>query len=362
MTLNKRQLQTFKQLTELNGVSGQEKLINKYLTSEYEKLGFKVVRDNLGGVFAYKPSKKKNAKKVLIAGHMDEVGLQVTEINKNGLLKATAIGGLNPQTLLAHRVHVETTKGEWLPGAIDATPPHLMSKEDRGKPTQIKDMYFDFGFINDEEVREAGIKEGSQIVLDGDFEVLNNGKRLLAKAFDNRYGLILGLDILNELKDEELDVDLYVGGTVQEEVGLRGAEVASYLINPDLAIVLDCSPARDSSGNKNEQGQLGEGILIRYLDRSMIAFKELLDYQIEAAEASGVKYQYYSSPGGTDAGAIHKKYAGILTLTHCICARNIHTCSSLIDTGDYLGAKKTLLYMIRNLSDETFEKWARSRR
>ncbi len=362
MPLTDHQLQLFKELTELRGVSGQEKEINAYLTKKYEELGLEIVRDNLGSLFAYKPSKKPNAKKVMIAGHMDEVGLIVVKINPNSLLKADPVGGLNSETLLAHRIHVQTTSGTWLPGAIDAIPPHLQTAADRDSVTPIKNMLFDFGFRSEEEARLAGIKEGSQIVVDGEFVSLNNGQRILGKAFDNRYGLVLGLDLLEHLQDVELDVDLYVGGTVQEEVGLRGAETASYLIDPDLAIVLDCSPARDSSGDTSQLGQLGDGVLIRYFDRGMIAFKELLDYQMEAADKTGVKYQYFDSPGGTDAGAIHKKYSGIRTLTHCIVARNIHTCSSVIDIDDYIAARETLIYMIENLDDERFESWAKARR
>lgn len=362
MSLTPRQLQLFEKFTQLDGVSGQEQAIHSELRKHFEELGLEIIEDNLGSVVGLKKSKAKNPLKVLVVGHMDEVGFIVTTIMKNGMLKCDPVGGINPQTLLSSRVRLKVSKDQFLRGSIDAIPPHLMSASDAERPVQIKDMLFDFGFRSDEEAKAAGVKLGQMVVVEGPFQVLNEGKRLLAKAFDDRYGVVLGLDILEELKDEQLDIDLYVGATVQEEVGVRGASTLAYKINPDFAIVLDCSPARDSTGSKTELGQLGEGVLLRYFDRSMIAFPELIDYQLQAAKASGVKSQYFDSPGGTDAGAIHLKRAGILTLTHCICARNIHTCSSIIDIDDYLAAKKSLLYMLRDLNRDKFTTFLEARR
>lgn len=347
MKLNKHQLKLFKTLTELYAISGQENEVASYLKKTYLSLGYEIITDNLGSIFAYKPSKVKDAKKVMVVGHMDEVGFIVTAILDNGMVKVSPVGGINDETLLSSRVVLKGKKG-YLKGCVGSIPPHLLKKGSL-KKTKIKDMLFDFGMTSSKEAIDAGIYLGAMIVVEGKFEVLNNGKRLLSKAFDDRYGIVLGIEILEALKDVELPFDLYVGGSVQEEVGCRGALTSSYMIKPDLAIVLDCSPSRDSSGNKDELGQLGEGVLLRVIDGSMIAFPELIAFQRESCEKAKVKYQYYISPGGTDAGQIHKNFDGIPTLTHCLVARNIHTCSSILDVEDYLAAKKSLLYMLNHI-------------
>jgi glutamyl aminopeptidase len=182
--------------------------------------------------------------------------------------------------------------------------------------------------------------------------VLNQGKRILGKAFDNRYSLVMIVSVLKTLLKKELPYDLYLGATVQEEVGTRGAITSAHKIKPDLAIVLDCSPARDSSGDTSELGQLGGGLLLRFIDASMIARPTLLAYQEKMATRAKVKVQFYQSPGGTDAGAVHKQAEGVMTLTHCIVARSIHSPSTILDTDDFLSSKKTLLAILNDLNTD----------
>lgn len=356
MKLNNRQLSLLEKATQLIAVSGAEEEVRSFLKEEFESKNLPILSDNLGGIYAFKKSNNSKAFKVMLAGHMDEIGFMTLYIMDNGLIKAAPLGGHSKENLASQRVVLKTKDGRKYFGAITSIPPHL--KKDKngevGDDKFINDLLFDFGFLSKEDAEKAGVSIGSSIVVLGDFRVLNGGQRLLAKAFDNRYGIALALDLLDELANEELPYDLYLGANVQEEVGLRGAQTSAQVIKPDLAIVLDCSPARDISDDKNEYGKLGEGVLIRYLDRSMIAFPELLDLQIKACQEVGVKYQYFDSPGGTDAGAIHKANSGALTLTHCICARGIHSPSSMIDVEDYLAAKKSLLHILKNLNNETF--------
>jgi glutamyl aminopeptidase len=150
-------------------------------------------------------------------------------------------------------------------------------------------------------------------------------------------------------------VNLVVGATVQEEVGIRGAQTASYLVKPDAAIVFDCSPANDASGDKEAFGQLGNGPLVRFVDANYLPHRGFLYHYVDLLEKNGLPYQYYQSMGGTDAGAIHKQFEGIMTLTMCICARNIHTNSSIIDTQDYETARTTVIKMIESLNSVTIE-------
>lgn len=352
MKLSSREEKYFKEVTQLIAPSGQENEVAAYLNEEYTKMGFEIVKDNLGSIFALKKSKNPNAPKVMICGHMDEVGFCVGNILENGLIKPIVLGGFNFNSLQAQRLIMINEKGEKVVGAIDTTPPHLLKSGNGG--VSAADLLFDFGFTNKEDALKSYVQIGCPIVCEGRFEYTYNKENIISKAIDDRYGIILGLEVLNEFKDIDLPYDLYVGGTVQEEVGCRGALTSSYKIKPDLAIVLDCSPARDST-QPNELGKLGEGVLIRFFDRSMIAFKKLLNLQIEACKRANVKYQYFDSPGGTDAGSIHKNLDGILTLTHCICARSIHTSSSVMRIDDYIASKESLFEILKTLDEDTLK-------
>lgn len=342
--LSNKQLKWFEELSQINGVSGHEENVAAYLNNAYSEMGYDVIYDNLGSIAAVKKSKKKDAKTLMILAHMDEVGFLVKDILDTGVLKMHPVGGWFSQNLLAHRVSVTTRSGKVFKGAIGAIPPHLLSADERIRPFQIESMIVDIGANSKEEALEWGVNIGDMIVVDGKFENLSNN-RLLAKAFDNRYGCVMGLDILDTFKDMELDFNLVVGASVQEEVGLRGAQTLTNMINPDEAIILDCSPANDAV-SKDAMGKLGEGVLIRVMDGSMIASKDFLYELVDVCTVNDIKHQYYYSPGGTDAGIVHKTHSGVRTLTCCIVARNIHTSSSILDTNDYLAAKEALVKLL----------------
>ena len=348
MILNDDEIKTLKELTQLFGPSGDEGIVREYLKEVYSKLDLEIIQDNLGSIIGVKKSKNKDAKKVLLLAHMDEVGFMVNKIYDNGSIGVIPLGGHNSSTLLSNRVILKNEEGKFFSGCISSLPPHLMSSSKDN--IRIEDMRLDFGFSSKDEVIASKIDIGDSIVCQGEFEVLNDGKRLLSKAIDDRVGLALGIEVIKELKDKELDFDLYIGGSVQEEVGCRGGLTSSYLVHPDLAIVIDCSPSNDIN-NKNELGLLGEGVLVRVKDGNMIAFKDLIAYQINVFNKNNIKYQYFISNGGTDAGSVHKNFDGIKTLTYCLCARSIHTPSTILDTNDYKEAKKGLVSLLLDLNN-----------
>ncbi len=356
--ITSQELKWFKVLTELNATSGQENQVASFLLNAYQDLGYETMTDHLGSVFAVKKSQTPHAKKVLILGHMDEVGFMVSHLQANGMVQLVPIGGINALTLTAQRMHLTTREGKVFLGVVDTTPPHLLKDVQQGIPT-VESVFVDFGFTSKDDAIKLGVRPGDMVTYVSPFTVLQGGKRILGKAFDNRYSLVMGLTILNKIKNLNLPFDLIVGASVQEEVGLRGATTSSTMIAPDLAIILDCSPARDSSGDTQEQGQLGRGLLIRYIDASMIARPSLLAWQEKMAIEAKVPYQYYSSPGGTDAGAVHKNLAGVMTLTHCIVARSIHAPTTILDTQDFDASKQTLLMMLKHLNSKTIDQLAK---
>lgn len=355
MTLSSKTLTLMKALTQAFGIPGDEVEVSRIMKQHLEPLADELIYDNLGSIFALKRSKNPHAKTLMIAGHMDEVGFLVNAINAQGCLSLNPVGGWWNQTLLGQRVLVKTKSGQKIKGTIGSIPPHLLTDKERNAPMDIKNMLVDIGQSSKAEVLALGIGVGSPVVLEGAFEVLENGKRLLSKAWDNRYGCIMGIELLEALKDTELDVNLVVGATVQEEVGLRGAQTATYKIKPDAAIVFDCSPANDASGDKEAHGQLGKGPLVRFTDANYLPHRGFLDHYTEVLEANEIPFQYYLSLGGTDAGAIHKSFDGVMTLTMCICARNIHTNSSIIDVSDYENAKKAAVAMVKTLTSNTID-------
>ena len=351
--MNTETLQLFKTLTELPGAPGNEHAIRKFMRSELEKYSDEIVQDNLGGIFGLKKGDDQGPT-IMVAGHMDEVGFMVTQITENGMLRFQPLGGWWSQVLLAQRVEIITDNGPVV-GVVGSIPPHLLSDELRSKPMDIKNMLIDIGADDLEDAKKIGIRPGQQIVPICPFTPMANDKKILAKAWDNRYGCGLAIELLKELKDEKLPNTLYSGANVMEEVGLRGAQAAATLINPDLFFALDASPANDASGSKTEFGQLGKGTLLRIFDRSMITHRGMREFVLDTAETHNIPYQYFISQGGTDAGRVHMANEGVPSAVVGICSRYIHTSGSIIHTDDYAAAKELIVKLVRSADKTTLE-------
>ncbi|WP_017379963.1 M42 family metallopeptidase [Paenisporosarcina sp. TG-14] len=351
--MNSETLQLFKTLTELPGAPGNEHFMRKFMRSELEKYSDEIVQDHLGGIFGLKKGDDQGPR-IMVAGHMDEVGFMVTQITENGMLRFQPLGGWWSQVLLAQRVEIITDNGPVI-GVIGSIPPHLLSDEVRNKPMDIKNMLIDIGADDLDDAKKIGIRPGQQIVPICPFTPMANNKKILAKAWDNRYGCGLAIELLKELKDEKLPNTLYSGANVMEEVGLRGAQTAATLINPDLFFALDASPANDMSGSKTEFGQLGEGTLLRIFDRSMITHRGMREFVLDTAETNNIPYQYFISQGGTDAGRVHMTNEGVPSAVVGICSRYIHTAGSIIHTDDYAAAKELIVKLVRSADKTTLE-------
>ncbi|WP_419881997.1 M42 family metallopeptidase [Peribacillus sp. B-H-3] len=346
-------LSMFKTLTELPGIAGNEHQVRKFMRSELEKYSDEIIQDKLGSIFGVKKG-DASGPKVMVAGHMDEVGFMVTSFTENGMIRFQPIGGWWSQVLLAQRVEIITDNGPVI-GVIGSIPPHLLEEHQRSKPMEIKNMMIDIGADDQEDVKRLGIKPGQAIVPICPFTPMANEKKIMAKAWDNRYGCGLAIELLKDLKDETLPNLLFSGATVQEEVGLRGAQTASYMISPDIFFALDASPANDMSGSKTEFGQLGKGPLLRILDRSMVTHKGMREFILDTAESNGIPYQYFVSPGGTDAGKVHLSKEGVPSSVIGICSRYIHTHASMIHIDDYAAARELLGKLVRACDWSTVE-------
>lgn len=341
----------FKTLTELQGAPGDESRVRNYMIEQLQPNADELIYDNLGSVFGVKHGE---GPKVMVAGHMDEVGFMVTQITENGMIRFQTLGGWWNQVMLAQRVQVMTKNGP-IPGVIGSIPPHNLTAEQRAKPMEIKNMLIDIGADDRDDALAIGVTPGDTVVPICPFTPMANEKKILAKAWDNRYGCGLAIDLLKAVKDETLPNTLYSGATVQEEVGLRGAQTAAHLIQPDLFFALDASPANDMSGNKDEFGQLGKGTLLRIFDRSMITHKGMREFVLDTAESNNIPYQYFVSQGGTDAGRVHIANEGVPSAVVGICSRYIHTAASMIHVDDYAAAKELLTKLVKQADQSTLD-------
>lgn len=357
MVPNATQLERFSALTQIPGIAAHEMRVREYMKKELAKHADELVFDKLGSVFAVKKSKKPGAPKLMMSGHMDEVGFVVKQITPKGFIKFFPLGRTWEHVVMAQRVMVYSSlSGQGFPGAVASIPPHLLPEEAAKKLLSIDQMLIDIGAASRDEVLEAGIRPGDMIVVDGPFVPLFGGKKLLSKAWDNRFGCALAIEVLEAVVGEDLGVELYIGATVQEESGLRGAKTSAFMIDPDLSLVFESSAAGDNSGDAEEMGQQGKGVLMRFVDRTSITHRGLFMYATGLCEKKRIPFQYFMALGGTDAGEIHTSRAGCPSMTVGVPSRYIHTNSSIMDYRDYAAAKDFSLAFLRSMDREVFER------
>lgn len=340
-----------KQLTEIQSVSGFEENMREVMTKEMTPLVDKIEYDGLGGVFGIKKSKEENAPRIMLASHMDEVGFMLSQILDSGLFRVVPLGGWNPYVVSAQRFTLQTKKGNY-PAISSSVPPHLLRGTNGQKQIDVSDILFDAGFTSKEEAEEFGVRPGDAIVPESETIQTANGKRIISKAWDNRYGCTLVLDVLEELKDTDLPNTLIAGANVQEEVGLRGAKVSTTKFKPDLFFAVDCSPADDLEGKKDANGRLDGGFLLRIFDPGMIMLRRMREYIVETADVKEIPYQTFVSKGGTDAGAAHLANDGVPSAVIGVPGRYIHTHQTMFSVKDYEAAKAMVIALLTSLDRE----------
>lgn len=346
-------LTMLKELTDARAISGNEKEARDVMEKYIAPYADEVTTDHLGSLVA-KKSGKADAPKIMVAGHLDEVGFMVTRIDDKGFIYFQTIGGWWNQVMLAQRVTITTKKGD-VTGVIGSKPPHILSAEARKKPVDIKDMFIDVGASSRDEAKEFGVEPGDSIVPYFEFTPLKNEKMLLAKAWDNRIGCAIAIDVLKQLQNVDHPNTVYGVGTIQEEVGLRGAKTSAHLIQPDLAFGVDVGIAGDTPGisDKEADSKLGEGPQIILYDASMISHKGVRDLVVETAKEKDIPFQYSSmAGGGTDSGSIHLTANGVPALSITIATRYIHSHAAILHRDDFENAVKLIVEVIKKV-DQT---------
>ena len=223
------------------------------------------------------------------------------------------------------------------------------------KSQKVEDILFDGGFSSKEEAEEYGVRPGDTIVPDVETIQMADGKTILGKAWDNRYGVTAVIETLRDLQNEALPNNLIAGANVQEEVGLRGTKGSVRKFDPDVFFAVDCSPADDVYGKPGSFGKIGEGTLIRIQDPGYIMSKEMREFLLDTAETHNIPYQYFVSKGGTDAGAAHQLNEGIPSGVIGMVARYIHTHQTLFRIDDYEAALEMVKQVVLSLDKSTLD-------
>ncbi len=334
-------------LSNACGVAGREDEIKSLMQKFLKPYADEVKEDRLGNVIAVKEG-KKNAPKVMFAAHMDEIGLLVKTVSKEGFLQFMKIGGIDDRVLLAQKVLVCTEKG-LLHGIIGSKPPHIQKEEERKKVIAFDELFIDIGAGSQEETRKMGVRIGDPVEFDIKFAKI--GKDIvIGKALDNRVGCAAMVEVMKRLEKTECSV--YAVGTVQEEVGCRGAVTSAFGIYPDVAIALDVTVSGDMPGVKEVESsvKLGKGPSICIADGGLITHPKVLRVLVDAAEESKIPYQLETGLGGTtDASRISLAREGVPSGVISIPTRYIHSPTSLLSLADTENAVKLSVAAVRKI-------------
>lgn len=354
MTTLDATLTMLKDLTDANGIPGNEKEVRDVMEQYIKPFADEVYTDHLGSLIAKKTG-DENGPKIMVAGHLDEVGFMVTRIDDKGFIYFQPVGGWWNQVMLAQRVTIMSAQG-YITGVIGSKPPHILSPEARKKPVEIKDMFIDIGASSKEEAQKFGVRPGDSIVPYFEFTQLKNEKMLLAKAWDNRIGCAIAIEVLKQLEGENHPNIVYGVGTAQEEVGLRGAKTSAHLIEPDIGFGVDVGIAGDTPGITEQEAdsKLGEGPQIILYDASMVSHKGVRELVVQTAEEFSIPYQYSTmAGGGTDSGSIHLTANGVPSLSITVATRYIHSHAAILHRDDFENAVKLIVETIKKLDNET---------
>lgn len=321
-----------KKLSDAHGLSGFEGNIKTIIRKELDGYVDEITEDRLGNLIAIK---KGSDFSVMIASHMDEIGLMVQYIDDKGFIKFVGIGGWFNPTLHTQRVVLHGTKGP-VPGVIGSKPPHVMTPEDRKKEIKMEDLFIDIGASSAEEAAGLGIEIGTPVTIEQELIKLANN-RVTGKALDNRVGVLVLIETLRRMKTS---MTIYAVFTVQEEIGLKGAKVSAFALNPDVAIATDVTIPGDHPGvsKKEASPEMGKGpvlVIASASGRGLLADNRLITWLRSAGDKMKIPYQLEVGDGGnTDASIINLVRNGIPSIPLSVPSRYIHSPVEVVDLKD----------------------------
>lgn len=339
-------LNLIRHLCTLDGVSSWEDNVRDYIRAEAEPYADSIRVDAIGNLIVFKKGVKSTGNKLLLSAHMDEVGLMVTRIEKDGVLRFDTVGGIDRRILPGKRVYVGKDR---IPAIIGSKPIHLSSKAERKHPTELKDLYLDIGAANKEEAEKV-VQQGDIVSFDPDWTGFGNGL-VKAKALDDRVGCAVLLTLLKE----ELHMDCTFVFSCQEEVGTRGAFGYAFSVQPELALVVESTTASDLPGVPEHMQVCspGKGVVIPFMDGGTIYDRGLFELLRELAEENDIPWQTkHMIAGGTDGRTIQRSRAGVRVAGMAAAVRNIHTPSSVGAVDDFEQMLKLARLFIQRVAQE----------
>ncbi|MEZ4816147.1 MAG: M42 family metallopeptidase [Bdellovibrionota bacterium] len=344
-------IKLLKEVSEAHGAPGHEDEPRNIFIREVSKLG-NLIEDRLGGcAVRLKNSSPKAKRKIFLGAHFDEVGFIVQNIRPDGYLQFHELGAWWGHAVMSQRLRIRSRKtGKDVVGVVCSVPPHLLGAN-KDKVINIQDMFIDIGATSSAEVAKMGIKVGDPIVPASNFTELGKGL-YMGKAFDNRAGVTVAIEAAKELSKLKLNAEVYVGCTVQEEMGLRGAHTLAHLLDVDDAILLEGAPADDTPGLNplDAQTKIGKGVQVRIMDRSAIMSRQLVDHVLATAEKKKIPTQVaVRRTGGTDAGGFSLTRHGSRCCVLSTPCRYIHTHNAILNEKDLENCLRLSVEAVRSL-------------
>jgi len=334
-------------LSNANGVTGREDEVRDLMKNYLKPYVDEVREDRLGNLIAFKKG-NKDAPTVMLAAHMDEVGLMIKNIKKKGFLQFTKIGGIDDRILLAQKVIVHTDKGS-LTGVTGSKPVHIQTEAEKKKVIEADRLFIDVGARDKEEAEKMGVQVGDVVSFDTKFVRISENV-VLGKAFDDRVGCAMMVETLRRL--QKVDCNVYAVGTIQEEVGLRGATIAAFQVAPDVGIVLESTVTGDTPGVEEGEApaKMGEGPVLTVADAGLIAHPKVLRLLIDSAKEHKIPYQLETGiRGATDASKIAISREGVPSGVISVPARYIHSPAAILNLDDVEKAVKLAVAAIEKV-------------
>ena len=343
MSLN----ENLEKLSNAYGVTGREEEVRNLLIKLMKPYADEITVDRLENVIAIKKGKKSKPK-VMLAAHMDEVGLMVKTVTKEGFLQFAKMGGIDDRIMLAQKVIVHTQKGP-LQGIVGSKPPHIQKEEERKKVVTYDKLFIDIGAENQKDAAKMGVKVGDPVSFDAKYAKISKDV-VIGKAFDDRAGCAVMIETLKQL--ESIECTVCAVGTVQEEVGLRGAATATFGVDPDIGVALDVTVAGDVPGVSEFETSLkmGAGPVLTVADSGLITNPKILRLLLDAAEESKITCQLETGlPGATDAARMSLTRQGVPSGTVSIATRYIHSPVSMLSLKDVENSAKLTVAAIQKI-------------
>lgn len=340
-------VEVLEKFCNVDGVTGREDQVRDLLEDCLKPYVDEINEDKLGNLIGFKKG-KPNAPTVMIAAHMDEVGLMVKNIKKKGFLQFTKIGGIDDRVLFAQKVLVHTEKGP-LVGVVGAKPIHIQKDDERKKVIDADHLFIDIGAKDKKEAEQMGVQVGDVVSFDVQFSKLKDNI-VLGKAFDDRVGCSILVEVMKQL--QACDCNVYVVGTIQEEVGLRGATIAAFSIQPDLGLAVDVTIAGDTPGVSEGEApvKMGEGPAVTIADAGLITHPKVLRLIVDSAKQNKIDFQLETGvKGSTDAARISLSREGVPSGVVSVPARYIHSPAGIIDLDDVKKTVELVVSVVKNV-------------